>query len=87
MGRVPLRKHQRVMGRWLILERAHLALKTPGRSTHEFQGKPSQRAQKTNGVVGLMAPSSMSADDHGGYLVPGPPMLIQVMGGKWKLVK
>jgi branched-chain amino acid transport system substrate-binding protein len=37
-------------------------------------------------VVGANGTYSMNAEDHGGY-DPRSAVLIEVMGGKWKLVK
>ncbi|MBP7446752.1 MAG: ABC transporter substrate-binding protein, partial [Zoogloea sp.] len=72
---------------WLILEGALTsALKSARPGTPEFRESLRNALEKTNGVVGANGTYSMNAEDHGGY-DPRSAVLIEVMGGKWKLVK
>ena len=72
---------------WLITEGAiATALKTARPGTLEFREALRNALEKTARVVGANGTYTMSPDDHGGY-DPRSAVLIEVAGGRWKLVK
>jgi len=72
---------------WLILEGAlNTALKSARPGSPEFRESLRAALEKTTRVVGANGTYTMSAEDHGGY-DPKSAVLIEVAGGKWKLVK
>lgn len=71
----------------LLLENAMTsAIKTAKPGTPEFREGIRSALEATSGLVGVNGTYTMSAEDHGGY-DPKAVVLIEVVDGKWSLVK
>ncbi|WP_418648018.1 ABC transporter substrate-binding protein [Thauera butanivorans] len=72
---------------WLLLENAMKeAVKTARPGTPEFREGIRNALESTSGLVGVNGTYTLSAEDHGGY-DPKAVVLIEVVNGKWSLVK
>lgn len=72
---------------WLLLENAMKdAIKTAKPGTPEFREGIRNALESTSGLVGVNGTYTLSAEDHGGY-DPKAVVLIEVVNGKWSLVK
>ncbi|MDY0073010.1 MAG: ABC transporter substrate-binding protein [Thauera sp.] len=72
---------------WLLLENAMKeAVKTAKPGTLEFRERIRNALESTAGLVGVNGTYTLSAEDHGGY-DPKAVVLIEVVNGKWSLVK
>ncbi|WP_068639622.1 ABC transporter substrate-binding protein [Thauera butanivorans] len=72
---------------WLLLENAMKeAVKTAKPGTPEFREGIRNALESTSGLVGVNGTYTLSAEDHGGY-DPKAVVLIEVVNGKWSLVK
>ncbi|WP_345793990.1 ABC transporter substrate-binding protein [Thauera sp. JM12B12] len=71
----------------LLLENAMKeAIKTAKPGTPEFREGIRKALESTKGLVGVNGTYTLSAEDHGGY-DPKAVVLIEVVNGKWSLVK
>jgi branched-chain amino acid transport system substrate-binding protein len=71
----------------LLLENAMTeAIKTAKPGTPEFREGIRKALENTKGLVGVNGTYTLSAEDHGGY-DPKAVVLIEVVNGKWSLVK
>lgn len=71
----------------LLLENAMKeAIKTAKPGTAEFRDGIRKALESTKGLVGVNGTYTLSAEDHGGY-DPKAVVLIEVVNGKWSLVK